>query len=744
MDSNSQRAVNALTNQNQRSAMAVNRPGPAVPAGGVQLTPKQIVGIIRRHVLLIIACTVLGTIIGGGLWYGLLKFAPKYTARTAINVLPPMTKDPMQIGSIAPNKDYYYEFRVTKANFIKQQSVLQELLQRDKIRQTDWFSQFNNDIAEAVEDLEDHMGVSAQRDGNWIIISMTCGSKKEAALIVNEMVDLVLKKQDQLAKSDTRNQLRDRIGQQENLQQQLNAIQSQLDAIRGSTQLGGVAGNFRNYLDDSLEETETRYTNLASEARRIEELVETLRKRAEGEFDEVVREQMERDPIASQMRERIALLEITHAQLLARFGENHRRVKESEDALEQAQDDLAKRQVFIADTERKANLRNAMDQLAIQTAELESIQEQLEESRASYKQLDNIRATYEQSIIKRDELQARLDEINQNIDKLNIMLEDPTASKLQSVGPAPEPLQVSFPRIIVFVPAGFILGGMAGVGLAFLIELLNDKVRTPADAVKNLSVPLLGIIYHSEDDEGAQDFDPRLVVQQAPYSILSECYRQVRTNLRLTFASRNHKTLLVTSCGSGCGKTSVAANLASTLLAENKSILFVDTNFRRPASGTLFPATAAKGEAADFGLSNYLMGQCEIEKVIRKTSLDKLDVIDSGPMPANPNALLGSEKMRDITRKYRETYDYIILDGPPLLVSDSKTLATVADGTLLILNAEGTRIGEAQRAVRELREVDSNILGAVLVAVRIMRGGYFQEVFKVYQQYQKKPSIQPA
>jgi Mrp family chromosome partitioning ATPase len=94
--------------------------------------------------------------------------------------------------------------------------------------------------------------------------------------------------------------------------------------------------------------------------------------------------------------------------------------------------------------------------------------------------------------------------------------------------------------------------------------------------------------------------------------------------------------------------------------------------------------------------------------------------------------------MEELIKEQRESYDYVIIDGPPVLVvSDAKVLATFVDGTVLVFNAGATRKGAAQRTIRELKEVNATIVGCVLFAVKAMKGGYFQEQFKSYMKYQK-------
>jgi capsular exopolysaccharide synthesis family protein len=271
---------------------------------------------------------------------------------------------------------------------------------------------------------------------------------------------------------------------------------------------------------------------------------------------------------------------------------------------------------------------------------------------------------------------------------------------------------------------------------------MNDLLRSPSDVMRHLKVPLMGMVCHVDDDEDIEGVDLYHVVRQAPYSIMSECYRQLRTNLKLSGADgQSKKTLLITSGQADDGKTTVAVNLASTLLAQECRVLLIDANFRRPSSARLFPHSAADGspiDTSDFGLSNYLMGQCDTEdQVVRESGIQGLFIIDSGPLPANPAELFGGQRMKSLLEHCKSNFDYVIIDGPAMLVSDSKTLAAQVDATILVFNTANTHRGAAIRMLREMREIHADVLGAVLVGVKSRKGGYFRENYRSYQDYQR-------
>jgi capsular exopolysaccharide synthesis family protein len=733
-------------------------PGPPIPrlvgaAATMELTPKEIVGILRRHILLVIVLTIMGFVAGGASWYLLLRYLPKYTAQTLIRVLPPVQQDPMQIAAAQVGKDLQYSARASMAELILQQSTMQLLIARDKIQATKWFKSFgqikDKRFTKAVRYLKKHLGAYAQRDADTVVLSMTCGDKAESALIVNELAELFVRSQG----SDKRNEIDDKLIKLEDRRNSvladLNGTLKALNQIRVNFGIIDLEEHsFQDTITRKLDILEIEQDSLAQDIKEIETNIDTLKRQATGPVNEQIEHQIETDPVMIMLAQQLALEESALAARLTKFGENHRVVREAQERINEIKARRFARKAEIAEQTRQANLKNAQDQLVVSLSRLEELNKRREASIARKKDIDEARVQYQQGIKEREERRQMLDSINGQIEKLRIVKEDPETPKVQLLGIAPEPLDVSSPRWEVYFPGGTLLGCMLGIGLAFLIELLNDLVRTPKDVVKYLHIPLLGIVPDAQEDELAEDIDLCHIVRQAPYSIISESYRRFRTNLKLSGDAASSKILLITSGMAGEGKTTVAVNIAEIFVAENKKVLLIDANFRRPSLHKIFPRPAAENETAEeseFGLSTLLNGLCGYQEVIRPSGIQGLDIIDAGPLPTNPAELLGGEQMEQLLKRQGKNYDYVAVDSPPLLlVSEAKMLARLVDSTILVFNANTTRRGAALRTIRELRDVDAKIVGCVLLAVKAMKGGYFHEQFRSYQEYQKLLLANPA
>lgn len=732
---------------------ALRRPAAAAAA----LTPKEVVSILRQHLLLIIALTVLGLIVAGGTWFLLRQYLPKYTAETYIRVLTPVQQDPKIIGTTRIHKDLEYGHRVSITNLIKQQRTLQELIDRNTVQKTQWFRRFarfdenekitNKEqcILKAFKDLKKHFSAYPHRDAEFVILTMTCHNPQEAADIVNEMVTLFLSSYGSTKKAEVTAKISELEKRKTSVYNELTAAEKAMDDVAVLSEITDLerpyGRAFQHTITLRLNQLVLEQNDLNLIIKQFEADIDNLKRLAKDSVNVQVERQVEVDPVMIVLAQQLAFLEAELAGQRAKFGENHKAVLRTQEQVDKIKDERRTRQSEIAKQVSQANLKNAQDQLTVlrgRNAELKLLRE---EAQTQKNELDIARIQYAQRVAVRDERKERYDEIRETIESYKIMFYDPETPKVQRVQLALAPLEISSPRWEFYFPGGSILGFIFAIGLALALELLNDLVRKPRDVARFLHIPLLSVIPDAAEDEQVRDIEPCHIVRQAPYSIISESYRRCRTNIKLSDSDGSVRTLLVSSGAAGDGKTAVAVNLAAAIIAENKKVLLIDANFRRPGLETIFKMQKAEDEQvtqSEFGLSSLLMGLCSYEDAKRSNVIEGLDIIVSGPLPSNPAELLGSYRMEQLIKDRRKNYDYIIVDGPPvLLVSDAKVLARIVDGTVLVFNAASTRRGAAQRTIRELRAVDATIVGCVLFAVRALKGGYFREQFRSYQEYQK-------
>lgn len=274
------------------------------------------------------------------------------------------------------------------------------------------------------------------------------------------------------------------------------------------------------------------------------------------------------------------------------------------------------------------------------------------------------------------------------------------------------------PRVPLNLALGLLLGLFAGVGLAFLFEMLDDTLKTSDTLEKLLGKPVLGVIPRvTEKEAGGGEIG--LMTYHQPTSGLAEAYRSMRTALMFSTSEGAPRVLHFTSAGPGEGKTTTAVSTAINFAQTGGNVLLVDADLRNPSLHKIFNAPNHKG------LSNYLSGSEQPADVTQPTGIKGLFLMSSGPIPPNPAELLHGPRMVDLASLGAKRFDYVIIDSPPLLgLADALILGDVAQATLLVVSANSTRQGAVEAAVKRLYHSRSNLLGSVMTKFDISKAGY--------------------
>lgn len=201
----------------------------------------------------------------------------------------------------------------------------------------------------------------------------------------------------------------------------------------------------------------------------------------------------------------------------------------------------------------------------------------------------------------------------------------------------------------------------------------------------------------------------QLITVIQPKSPISEAYRTLRTNIHFSSFDKKIKTIVVTSSGPGEGKSTTCANLAVVMAENGYKTVLIDCDLRSTTIHRLFNVSNEKG------LSDFLVGNIEFSEAVEKTEIPNLNIITSGTKPPNPSELVGSEMMKNFIENLKESYDYIILDAPPvIIVTDAQLLSAYADGCVLVVASSEVEKAAAIKAKELLEKVNARILGVVL------------------------------
>jgi capsular exopolysaccharide synthesis family protein len=296
-----------------------------------------------------------------------------------------------------------------------------------------------------------------------------------------------------------------------------------------------------------------------------------------------------------------------------------------------------------------------------------------------------------------------------------------------------EPVGPARGRTIILA---FMLSLGVGVGLAFLLDYLDDTLKTVDDVDRYLHLPSLALIPANRNERarligrrGALPAEGETgVANNAALALTSdvrspsaEAYRHLRTSLLLSSAGQPPKTILVTSSQPSEGKTTTAVNTAITLAQTGAPVLIVDCDLRRPRVHANFNVSNARG------LTNYLSGERDLDSLVKTyDKLPNLQILTSGPIPPNPAELLGSMEMRRLLAALGERYAHIVIDSPPAIsFTDASILSTLVDGVMLVVHGGRSSRAVVRRAKQQLVDVGANIFGVVLNNVRLDSPDYY-------------------
>jgi capsular exopolysaccharide synthesis family protein len=332
------------------------------------------------------------------------------------------------------------------------------------------------------------------------------------------------------------------------------------------------------------------------------------------------------------------------------------------------------------------------------------------------------------------------------------------ASNINVVDAAVPPTRPVRPRPVLNLGLALLLGLGCGIGVAFLQEHLDNTLKNSEDIERVLRVPALALIPSREcldaDNAGVYALAAKVAayhdgnaLQQhgtktwiridsngTQHSALSEAFRGLRTSVLLSSAGRPPRSLTFVSAEPGEGKTTVASNLSISLAQLGKRVLLVDGDMRRPCVHKLFNIDERGG-----GLVTLLTGEDGWSHLVRPTGVPNLDCLICGPVPPNPSELLSSDRMQQLILEAMREYQFVLIDAPPLLnVTDGRILATMVDGTVLVVRGGFTPQELAKQAQFHVRDVGARLIGVVLNDVDMRHHGYYQGYYR-YGSHDQKP-----
>lgn len=672
--------------------------------------------------MLVIALVIAGVSIPA-IWFGI---TPQYRATAVFRVSPVISR------IVFRNEDnrqvpYYSNFLNTQVNIVRSPVVLQRVLDRSKVRETAWYNEkprtFLGSPLSHMERLTNALAVGTRRNTELISVAIAADVASDAKTIVDAVVEEFIKFSDE--SSD-----KAEIQRLDTLRRDITKLQNEIEALNRlklstSKKLGTVnPEQLRSQLAIKLSTLEQERGGLGRALAMAEWELETRRAEKQGTQGEDAQDADgdENFVIDAEWRRLNRNLQAAeHQAELARqrFGEAHPRIKELQATVAYAESLLAERvaQLQKQGPESALALAGGADgnislvsektlsrMILRQKRALELLGEQIQNQRVIVAEKGDLAqeiSQYDQEIRHTtDKYQLRLARLDE------LQLEGKAPARISLASPALKPSRPNRDRRILFSVAALAAAMTVALGFGYIKSSVNPRILAAGDVRRAVKIPFLGQLPPlpvTADLSG--EGDPLMV----------ESMRMIRTALLKRLAGTDKQVVLITSSSSQAGKTTVAILLAQSLARLGKKTLLIEGDLRSPSvSRRLF------GFESKVGLSAILAGLATDGEAILPTNTPRCDVVPAGHQPENFNfEMLANGVFAECLDRWRDSYDIILLDSPPVLpVADARILAGHADGTLMVLRSCHCRRAEVVQAYADLSAAGGALLGTVLVGVK--------------------------
>jgi len=721
--------------------------GGSAPAGvgGVAIDPIK---LLMKYKYILAGAAGVGMVLGVVAYFLLLRFKPVWTSAAVFEAFTPTSSivSPTGIGTMESQNEIE-RFMLTQARQMTREDVLNRVATDPRLAREAplWTSQFEEggklDTVAAVKELTNSVAKTRIIPGTRLIeLSASCRWREDSTALAKLLREAYMTELRRVAGSSTLNQRDQLQAQIEKYNLELRDLQTRRDALlrdAGVTTINeqGSETLQRLYILNTQILDVQNQIQLRSVS--IKQLQDQLDNPAGVQYTDQIKSEVEEDPLIIHIKQGIQSAESELKGMLMRgVTREHREYKRTDSVLQgmnqnlaQAKEDLMRKKFDSNLEQMKLVLQSLENQARDMTKDRDTISEKQQvaaRTLAQVKDLEDKIGNIQRSISLYTEQQRTM----------AMLAELPTSNRVVVASEEKLPREVSSPKLMVVLPASML--GVVGLVTALIlaIELMDSRVKGPADIALMPRTRLLGWIPDaSEDPSGAGAIETTF--RDRPRGVIAENYRQLRSVIAKRLGQAGHKSLVVIGGMPGSGSTSVMCNMGLAWAASDKKVLLIDANFRRPGMHRVFALRETPG------LADVLSGT-SIEDAVQHTSDPRLDVLSAGSREKRVFEMFSGERFSQLLAELKARYDLVLIDvAPALVASDGLSIANRTDASCLVVRAMGEKRGLVGRLRNDLSEAKGEFLGVVVNAVKPSAGGYIRGNMRATHEYQN-PAEAPA
>ncbi|MEM1211708.1 MAG: polysaccharide biosynthesis tyrosine autokinase [Planctomycetota bacterium] len=716
--------------------------GTAPPQGMGRFKPVDPIRLFRSHALLIVITGMVGLVAGLGCWYILDTRAARYrTVAQLAFQLPQETYDILPDAGASGGR--ILSLRAREMERLKGELLARQVMTQPEVRATAWYQSFNGDVDQAVEAFRLNLLQVARGSADSLVrVAIETEFEQDASVLLSQTLDVYQRRlqidrersgddlrstfveDERQAREDIElyNQRKNRFLEQNNLPT-LRANETEASRVyNGLIAQRLQTNNFIQQLETSLE----------SQVKSLEE--------GPGTPSSDQYRRLERSPEISRIDNIILGLRVRRVERLAAGMGTASPIIEGIDREITAQEKIREQKIqelFLKD--RIALLDQTRSTLESQQKNLAKLTEDIQPAEQQMRDLQGLLNQYEDIEKSQARAERRLNSAITAQQDITLTENRPDAALASLFQPASR-TQQSYPRPVRLMGIYIAVYVAAMAMLVVLREMLDKHIRSPSDVKLVPNANLLGVVPHLKDDPVEPDAVER-VVEHYPNSLLSESFRQVRTNLLSKIDRRGYKTVALVGAQPESGTTSVAQNLVASLAQNGRRAILIDANLQRSGVAGLMRISD------DRGLYQHLQGEINdvSEVIVEDPELPNLFVLPAGHPGGLSSELLESASFRSLLGQLESRFDVVVLDCPPaLLTNEARIMAKYVDAIAIVVRAGEDQSGMLNRMINQLDGHRADLLGVILNGVKSAAGGYYrknyQEFFRYRQPGQRRAS----